>query len=280
MKTIKLLITVVLGCAFFISCNSGYKGYEKSKTGLYYKFYVENATRHLPEDNEIVSIIMGIKTENDSIIQETKYITTVMQKPRFKGDIFDALALMHEGDSAIFIINARQYYTTYNYGQVPAFVQDDKTMLWFTIKIDTIMSFAEYEASVNNARQENEKNTIITYMQQNNIVANPLPSGMYYLETKAGKGESPKQGQFCTLNYTGKLLDGTIFDSSIGREPFSLQLGAGQVIRGWEEGIAMMKKNGTAILIIPSHLAYGERSVGNIPPYSPLIFEVELLDIK
>ncbi|MDR0603691.1 MAG: FKBP-type peptidyl-prolyl cis-trans isomerase [Bacteroidales bacterium] len=279
MKAKKLLVAV-FGCLFLISCSSGYEGYEETGTGLYYRFYVENATRHVPENDEIISIVMSIQTEKDSIVQEAKQMKIAMQKPKFRGDIFEALSLMHEGDSASFIINAKQYYNMYHYGQVPSFVKDDKTMLWFTVKIDTIMSIEEYQSFVNRTRYEKEINDIVTYMQQNNIMASPLSSGLYYVETKVGQGSTPQKGQSCTVNYTGKLLDGTIFDSSVGRGPYSFQLGVGQVIQGWEEGIALMKKNGSATLIIPSYLAYGERDMGNIPPNSPLVFEIELMDIK
>jgi FKBP-type peptidyl-prolyl cis-trans isomerase len=279
MKAKKLLIAIA-SCVFLISCDNGYEGYEKTATGLYYRFYVENTTRHVPEENEILSILMRIQTEKDSIVQETKQMKIAMQKPKFKGDIFEALSLMHEGDSASFIINAKQYYNIYHYGQVPSFVKDDKTMLWFTVKIDTIMSVEEYQSFVNRARYEKELNDIAAYLQQNNIIASPLSSGLYYIETKAGQGSTPKTGQSCSVNYTGKLLDGNVFDSSVGRGPFDFQLGLGQVIPGWEEGIAMMKKNGSATLIVPSYLGYGERNMGNIPPNSTLIFEVELIDIK
>jgi FKBP-type peptidyl-prolyl cis-trans isomerase len=85
----------------------------------------------------------------------------------------------------------------------------------------------------------------------------------------------------CTVNYKGMLLDGTVFDSSEGREPFTFQLGQGQVIKGWDEGIALMQKGTKALLIIPSALAYGDRGAGDmIPPYSPLVFEVEMIDFK
>ncbi len=279
MKITKLSC-ILAGSILLASCGNKYKGFEKSESGLYFKFHVENPTRHVPEKDEIVSMMMSIQTENDSLIQEPRHISTVMSIPKFKGDIFDALSRMHEGDSATFIINAKQYYNMYNYGQVPSFVKDEKTMLWFTIKIDSIISYQQYQSVVANIRQENERKAITAYMEQNNITSTPLPSGLYYIETKAGKGNVPKAGQFCTVNYTGKLLNGTVFDSSEGRDPFSFQLGTGQVIAGWDEGIAMMKKNGKALLIIPSHLAYGERNTGSIPPYSPLVFQVELTDIK
>jgi len=78
------------------------------------------------------------------------------------------------------------------------------------------------------------------------------------------------------------LLDGTVFDSSIERgEPFPFPLGQGQVIKGWDEGIAMMKKGGKALFIIPSSIAYGDRGAGDlIPPYTPLLFEVELVNFQ
>jgi FKBP-type peptidyl-prolyl cis-trans isomerase len=280
MKTQKLLFVVFATGILFISCQRGYKGFEKTENGLYYQFHVTNTTRPVAAKDEIVFMHMSIRTEKDSVLQEAKPLTTMMQSSKFKGDVFEAISLMHEGDSATFIINAQKYYNIYNYGQIPVFVKDEKTMLWFTIKIDSIMSLEQYQLAAVKARQADEFQAIETYMQQNNIVAEPLPDGLYYAETKAGKGNFPQQGQQCVVHYTGKLLDGTVFDSSVGREPFSFQLGVGQVIPGWDKGVAKMKKGGKTILIIPSHLAYGERGAGTIPPFSPLVFEVELLDIK
>ena len=276
---IRRLLYVIGGCLLLVSCGETYKGYEKSESGLFYKFHVENPTRHVPEKDEIVFMSMHIKTEKDSLVQELQ-IPTVMQAPRFSGDIFDALSLMHEGDSATFIINAKQYYNMYNYGQVPSFVKNDKAMLWVTIKVDSCMSFERYQLIAEDIRKENERKAIAAYLEQNNISASPLPSGLYYIETGAGKGNHPKTGQSCSVNYTGKLLNGTVFDSSEGREPFSFSLGARQVIAGWDEGIALMKKTGKAILIVPSHLGYGGNKAGSIPPNSTLVFEVELMEIR
>jgi FKBP-type peptidyl-prolyl cis-trans isomerase len=279
MKMKKLLYIVGIGM-LLVSCGNKYKGFEKSESGLYYKFHIENTNNHVPEKDEIISVSMSIRTENDSLVQDFKQFSTVMQLPKFKGDIYNALSLMHEGDSATFIINAKQYYNMYNYGQVPNFVKNDKTMLWITIKVNGTISYEQYLIAKENERKEEELNAITAYMEQNNIVANPLPSGLYYIETKAGKGNYPKAGQICLVNYTGKLLDGTIFDSSIGKEPLDFQIGTGRVVPGWDEGIALMKKTGQAILIIPSYLGYGENSIGRIPPHSPLVFEVELVGVK
>ncbi len=98
-----------------------------------------------------------------------------------------------------------------------------------------------------------------------------------------GTGASPKQGQTVVVHYTGWLTDGKKFDSSVDRgQPFEFQIGVGQVIQGWDQGVATMKVGGKRKLTIPPDLAYGDRDVGGglIPAKSTLVFEVELLDLK
>jgi len=106
-------------------------------------------------------------------------------------------------------------------------------------------------------------------------------SGLAYTEVLAGTGAAPQPGNIVLVHYTGKLIDGKKFDSSVDRgQPFQFPLGAGQVIKGWDEGIALMKKGGKAILTIPPELGYGARGAGEvIPPNATLVFEVELVDI-
>jgi len=107
-------------------------------------------------------------------------------------------------------------------------------------------------------------------------------SGLQYTETLAGSGPKPKTGEIVSVHYTGKLANGTKFDSSYDRgEPIKFALGTGQVIKGWDEGIAMMNKGGKATLVIPPNLAYGDKGAGNvIPPNATLTFDVELVDIS
>lgn len=104
-------------------------------------------------------------------------------------------------------------------------------------------------------------------------------SGLQYLEITPGKGKSPIATDNVTVHYTGKLLDGTVFDSSVSRgQPATFPLN--QVIAGWTEGLQLMKEGGKYVFIIPPQLGYGERGSGPIPPNSTLVFEVELLKVN
>jgi FKBP-type peptidyl-prolyl cis-trans isomerase len=108
------------------------------------------------------------------------------------------------------------------------------------------------------------------------------PSGLQYRDLTVGEGTAASQGDTAVVHYTGWLLDGTKFDSSVDRgTPFEFPLGAGRVIGGWDEGVGSMNVGGKRELIIPPDLAYGDRGAGGvIPPGATLKFEVELLDLK
>ncbi len=109
------------------------------------------------------------------------------------------------------------------------------------------------------------------------------PSGLQYLDQVVGNGPQPQPGQTLIVHYTGYLDNGTVFDSSLQRgQPFEFVLGAGQVIRGWEEGLATMRVGGKRRLIVPPELAYGAAGAGGgiIPPNARLTFDVELLGVR
>lgn len=110
--------------------------------------------------------------------------------------------------------------------------------------------------------------------------AEKTESGLMYVVDKAGTGPSPQQGATVSVHYTGKLLDGMVFDSSVQRgHPIQLPIGTGRVIPGWDEGIMLMKQGEKRTLVIPPHLGYGSRGTGPIPPNSWLVFEVELINV-
>jgi peptidylprolyl isomerase len=116
-------------------------------------------------------------------------------------------------------------------------------------------------------------------MSQEEVV---LKSGLKYIEVETGSGPAAVSGKAVTVHYTGAFPNGKKFDSSVDRnEPFTFKLGAGQVIKGWDEGVSGMRIGGKRKLFVPSALAYGKRGAGNvIPPDAELHFEVELLGVE
>ncbi len=147
-------------------------------------------------------------------------------------------------------------------------------------------------ATMQTAPQGSQANTIQTIAQAE-TQASPMtpnesapqlvttPSGLKYQDLVVGTGAIPQSGQSVVVHYTGRLTDGTKFDSSLDRnQPFSFRLGAGQVIKGWDEGLSTMRVGGKRQLTIPPDLGYGARGAGGvIPPNATLVFDVELLRI-
>lgn len=104
-------------------------------------------------------------------------------------------------------------------------------------------------------------------------------NGIRYIVEKNGDGPRPQTGNTVTVHYTGRLTDGQIFDSSVGRAPFTFQVGTGQVIKGWDQMVGEMRKGEKRKVLLPPDMAYGSRGAGPIPPNSWLVFEIEVLDI-
>ena len=146
---------------------------------------------------------------------------------------------------------------------------------------------AEKLAAAKKAEQEAlkaaqlELDQMDAWVKANYPKAKKTSSGLYYIVEKEGTGKQAVAGSTVQVHYTGTLITGKKFDSSYDRnEPIAFPLGQGRVIKGWDEGIAMMKEGGKMKLIIPYNLGYGERGFGNvIPPKAPLIFDTELVSV-
>lgn len=286
-KTISKIALLLLAVAFafnFTAC-SKYKGFKHDKeSGIYYKFYVINKDSAQAQTGDVVSLFYQLSLK-DSILVPSMPIQEMIQESLYKGDVYSALRMMHVGDSATFILDADTFFH-YMGGTNPF----DEKELYFTFKMTELMPKAEVEAMMKEQEAKYQvmieqakaaEDSIMTqYIADNKIKVAPTASGLYYIQKVAGKGAQAENGKKVSVHYTGRLLDGTVFDSSIERgEPIEFVLGQGQVIPGWEEGIAKMKEGGKATLLIPSNLAYGERGNQVIPPCSPLVFDVELVKV-
>lgn len=142
------------------------------------------------------------------------------------------------------------------------------------------LSSCKKDDDVSSEKEKERQDVLIQeYIKTNNLNAEKYPSGLYKSIIKQGSGRLPSAGLGVTVHYDGETLDGNRFDSSRTRgEPFVFTLGVGRVIAGWDEGIATMSEGERALLIIPSHLAYGSQGSGSaIAGNSILVFDVELL---
>jgi FKBP-type peptidyl-prolyl cis-trans isomerase FkpA len=202
--------------------------------------------------------------------------------------------LLSAGDSAAFKVNADSIFAKTFMAPLPEFI-DKGSALTFTVKVIKIQNKEEYEKEQMKMMEEQQKSRaenslkqkeidqdlIQKYIAEKGIKAEKTASGIYYVITTPGKGSNAKSGDKVTVHYKGTLLDGTEFDSSIGKQPLQFNLGKGEVIPGWDEGIALLNKGAKGIIIIPSELGYGEIPMGDkLPANSVLVFEVELVNIN
>jgi FKBP-type peptidyl-prolyl cis-trans isomerase len=286
MKNLKIIIACLL-FASFAQAQKAVK-YSKSKTtGLSYVMHKSNKGPKLKLD-DVVTLNLKYITSKDSLVFDSwkmgKPIQLKIAKSSFKGDLMDGLTLLTVGDSASFLINADSLFTKTFGAPRPAFI-DSSSFLSFTVKVistttDAALKAEELKAEKENAMKENE--IIAKYIADKQMTPSKSSSGLMYVISEPGTGEQAQAGKTVKVHYTGRLLDGTKFDSSLDRnEPIEFKLGQGMVIKGWDEGIALLKVGGKALLIIPSDLAYGSRGAGGvIPPFSPLTFEVELVSVQ
>ena len=275
-----------------------YPGYEKNQNGLYYQFFSQNEGE-LPQIGDLVELkICCMINDTTPLIPNTQNMMK-LQSPAFPGDLNEGLAMMHKGDSASFIVNTDSTFK-YLFMQPTLPAEFNSTdVMRFEIKVVDFMpekvyaqNFANDVKNRNGQRaaqlqndyadeSANAAKELANYLVKNKIEAMPTESGLYYVVTEPGNGEKPEVGKPVTMHYTGKLLNGTVFDSSVERDqPFQFVLGVGQVIPGWDEGVQLMTKGEKGLLYIPYYLAYGERDMSDIPPFSNLIFEVELIDFE
>ena len=289
------IITIMIGLIVGLYSCKNNTSFNKLKSGLEYQIVKDNKGKKATIGD---MVMMNIKTVvNDSVLFDSRKmnneepVPAKISAPQNNGDLMEGLVLMGAGDSAVFRIPVDSVFK--NGQQMPPFMKKGD-IVYFYVNMISVKNEAEFKKEEEEKMKEligKEDETIQKYIQDNNLNATKTPSGLYYVVTKKGSGENAVSGKEVTMKYTGKLLDGTTFDSNVDpkfqhTEPFTFMLGQGMVIKGWDEGIALFNKGTQAKLIIPSPLAYGKNGMpGNpnnpkgIPANSPLLFDVEVLDI-
>lgn len=292
MKYLKIILVLAAslslwGCAIIKKTPSKDVPYAITNGGIKYKLLKDAKGKQFAKEGDFVEIFIKTYFE-DSLIFDSKQqtgnkpVAFPVSLPRFNGDLSEVFTLMTPGDSGIFMVSVDSMKA--NKQSVQPWMKDG-SYINYAIKLVSIKTQEQVQAEkvekavAADTNPQQEEDALLKFLKKNNIVAQKRPSGLYYVITKPSDGEKPISGRTVKVNYTGKLMDGSVFDSNTGREPLSFVLGRGQVILGWDEGIALLKKGEKATLFIPSRLAYGENSPSpKIPPGSTLIFDVELVD--
>ncbi len=286
-KNFFLLSALFLMLSVLTGCSNAPKGYQATDNGLYYRLFTNNGGEN-PQIGDLLELTMSCSVNDTVVILPLTKNVIPMAEPSFWSDFVEGFSMMHKGDSASFIVDIdSSFVNLFGYNTLPPQFSSTDIMR-FEVRLDDFYPESEFrfrmiENIKKNYPAETEKaaSELNAYLEKNGVVAQPTSTGLYYVKTQDGTGEKPSKGSTVKAHYTGYLLDGTVFDTSIERgEPIEFVLGVGQVIPGWDEGIALMSKGEKAVLYIPYYLAYGDRDLGVIPPFSNLIFEVELIDFK
>lgn len=306
MKKTYILFAMAATMMVFAACNRGPKpdkdGFYTAESGLMYKFIEQNEDAQIVEMDDLLEGEMAIVFEGDTLFSNFGHpdIITRVEDDWFQGGHNEAFLMMHEGDHAVFGISADSVAKFLEATQMPQGYKPNQNMrIYYDIHLTHILTKediakreAEYMAEMNK-KQEAEAELIKQYVADNKISVKPSESGMYVIVKKPGVGKKAENGSTVSVFYAGRLLNGKLFDTNIesvakeaGRQgghfqPFAFTLGQRSVIRGWEEGIAGLRKGAKATLIIPSNMAYGASGAGSdIPPYSPLVFDVEVVSVN
>ena len=299
-KQVRIATLMVAGTMLLAACGqSDMKGYKQTDGGLYYRFEQQDKNAQQVQEGDVLVGEMTIRL--DSMVLRTNVGRTerlMPAIPQYDGVLHEGIMMMHVGDRAIFAIAADSMAKFMQPNQMPPMYEPGKGMKFFyEINLQDIVTRDEFAAEQANFQQEMEQarvaepELIAAYVKDHGIKAQPKANGLYVEIKKKGNGPTVAVGRQVTISYTGRLLDGTVFDSSneadctaAGRqwhEPLTYVVGEMNLIPGWEEGIMGQPQGSQLQLIIPSAMGYGPQGAGqDIPPYSPLVFDIEIVSVK
>ena len=280
---------------------------------LKYAFIVNKPTNPKPQEGDQILLNMQSYCNNrmmysTAIAFKGKPGVYGVAKPSFQGDLIEAVNLMTPGDSITCVVDATALFKA-SKSKMPDFIKPGDKVQYFiklvSVKPKEQVQKEQNEAFMKQMKEQQAKQkaaeakqlakddkTLKAYFAKNNITPLKTASGLYYTIKEEGKGEQAIVGDSVSMNYTGTLLDGTKFDSNTDTafkhaQPFWFILGRGAVIKGWDEGVALLKAGSKAVFYIPSVMAYGAQtrpgSAANpkgIPANSILQFDVQLLTSK
>ncbi|MBQ7279693.1 MAG: FKBP-type peptidyl-prolyl cis-trans isomerase [Bacteroidales bacterium] len=301
-NTLKFFGMLMAGVLLLAACNkSDIPGYKKTKSGLHYKFETTNGGEKL-HLGEVVVGEMVLRLDADTLFTNMGNpgrLFQISDSVYHDINISEGLLMMGKGDKASFAIFADSVSKFFD-GQMPqSYVNGKGQIFYYDIMVDDVVSVEELHQEQENfyermtQRKEQEPADIANYVKSHGITAAPTSNGLYVVVRKKGKGNTVAAGRTVSIRYTGRLFDGTVFDSNVENdaraaginrpsyEALTYEVGKMPLIKGWEQGIEGMPAGSELTLVIPSALAYGSRGQGQqIEPYTPLVFDISIVSVK
>src|SRR5690606_2358484 len=225
---------------------------------------------------------------DSKVVNQGKAVVFQIAKPAFNGDISEGFILMSAGDKAYLKVSVDSLLKASGAQKVEWMKTGVGQTLDYFVDLISVKTQAEVEsekAAKATEQKAAEEKAFQEYFKTKNLKPLKTASGLYYVIKKKGTTPLVKATDQVSVNYTGYLLDGNVFDSNVDSnfkhvEPFNFTVGQGNVIKGWDEGLTLVGKGGELTLYIPSAMAYGERGAGGlIQPYTPLAFDIEVLNV-
>lgn len=295
---IRTIITLgALIATIAITSCSKYPGFKKSESGIFYKYYIESKDTTKVKEGSILTMNLKYRlkiADKDSVLFNSATMPKAFEisqaKSEFKGDIYEAFGMLHKGDSATFIINAKDFFLkTAKYPQLPPGV-DSTTMIYFDVKllnVETMEARQKAEKEKAEKFKSEEPGKIQAYLTKNKVTVAPTATGVYIITQNPGSGRNIAKTDFVKINLTVSSIDGTkIFSTLDQNKPISFEYGKPFDTKGLDEALATMKKGSKATVVVPSAVGFGEQGKKDmsgkdiITPYSPVVYDIEILDLK
>ncbi|MFH1005193.1 MAG: FKBP-type peptidyl-prolyl cis-trans isomerase [Bacteroidota bacterium] len=281
---------------FYFGCSSPniHNDFSETENGLLYKLVGVGDSERKAKTNDYITAQIIIIADNDSVLFNSREfgidgtVTFKLPAPMFKKDYREGFQLLSEGDSAIFLTDAYTFFVCINQDIIPE-KMNKNSVIRIETKIFKIRNEQEHELDEKEKQRAlemgefEEKKNLTDYLTLNKITNEPFANGIYYLKIREGNGPVLDSCNVAILYYRGCFLNGKYFDSNYETQPFEYIVGAeDQLIKGLETGVKKMHEGEKAKFIIPSYLAFGSQgsSTGIVPPFTTVIYEVELLKVQ
>jgi len=284
---IRSFLLIFLFALLAVSCSDNkFAGFERGENNVHYKVHQKSGDTAKPVLTDWVTVNMDYRL-SDTILFSSKNLEKPLRfsmiEPMFEGDLYEGIKLMSVGDSMTFAVVADSFYFKTAFAKnLPDFVEPG-SLLYYDVKLVDLASNAEFMKEMEQEKEalkENEQKTLGEYIQQNNIAEKPLKSGLYFIPVKKGNGPKPDTGDMCSVFLEVKEIGGELLFTNFEGDPIDVEYGKNFDTKGFMQGLGMLNEGGRARMIVPSSIGVGEKGREVVEPFTTILYDVELLEIK